>query len=136
MRQQVVCLDFEGTLAPELWPLVADVTGIEELRVTTREYPSFPDLMDRRIAIMNQHGIVLDDIVAVAENAEPLDEAREFLSKLRKAIPKVVISSDLAEELALPLLTKLDNPLFFGHRFALKQDGTFSHYQFRQSDPK
>jgi len=136
MKQRIVCLDFEGTLSPELWPLIAEKTNVDELKLTTREHPSFPDLMTRRMATMNKHGIKLKDIEEIVKAAEPLDGAQDFLNRLRQREPKVVIASDLAEQLALPILGKLGNPLFFGHRFVTNDDGSFDHYQFRQDDPK
>ncbi len=136
MKQQIVCLDFEGTLAPEIWPMIADATGIEDLRITTREFPDFAALMKKRIEILNANNISLKDIVAVAETAQPLEGASEFMQKLVERIPKVVICSDMAEELATPILKKMGSPLFFGHSFVVDENGMLLDYAFRQDDPK
>lgn len=135
-RQRIICLDFEGTLAPEIWPMIADATGIEDLRITTREFPDFAALMKKRIEILNAHNLSLKDIVAVAETAEPLEGAAEFMQKLLEKLPKVVICSDMAEELATPLLKKMGSPLFFGHSFVIDDNGMLQGYAFRQDDPK
>jgi len=135
-RQRVICLDFESTLVPEFWPTVADKFGIEELRITTKEYPSFPDLMVKRIGILNENEIKLPELQAIADKEKPLEGAKDFVKKLKKAVSRVLIVSDFAEELASPMLPKFEGISYFGHRFVTFPDGKFSHYDFRQDNPK
>lgn len=96
VRQRLICLDFESTLVPEFWPEVANELGIEELRITTREFPDFAELMKRRINIVNSYDIKLDRLVAIADKARPLPGAQEFIHKLQVKIPRIVIVSDFA----------------------------------------
>lgn len=135
-KQRLFCLDFESTLVPEFWPAAARVLGIDGLKITTQEYPSFPDLMNKRIKILNEHNVKLPDLIKIADGEQPLEGAREFIERLKAHSPRIMIISDFAEELAAPMINKFGGLTFFGHRFVTFPDGTFSHYDFRQDNPK
>ena len=135
-KQRIICLDFEGTLVEEVWQLVARETGINELKITTREVPDSKALMQKRIEILNQNNIKLEDLVTISRKAQPFEGAKEFLARLKETVPRIAISTDLAEEFAGSLLESLDWPAFFGHKFALNSDGSISHYVFRQDNHK
>lgn len=135
-KQRIVCLDFESTLVPEFWPEVATQLRIEELRITTREFPDFAELMKRRIKILNDHNIKLDQLVSIADTSQPLPGATDFIQKLQKKIPRIVIVSDFAEQLAAPMIQKFGGLTYFGHAFAVEADGTLTGYSFRQDNPK
>lgn len=136
IQQRVICLDFESTLVPEFWPEVANELGIEELRITTREFPDFAELMKRRIKILNNYGIKLDRLVSIADKARPLPGALEFIHKLLEFIPRIIIVSDFAKQLAAPMLQKFGGLTYFGHSFDVEMDGTLIGYNFRQENPK
>ena len=135
-KQRIVCLDFESTLVPEFWPEVAEQLGIDDLRITTREFPDFAELMRRRIKILNERGIKLDQLVKIADSVQPLPGALEFIKKLQNKIPRVVIVSDFAEQLAAPMIQKFGGLTYFGHSFAVDDSGTITGYNFRQDNPK
>lgn len=135
-KQRVFCLDFENTLVPEFWPALAAKLGIDELKVTTQEYPDFPDLMDRRIAILNEHGIKLPALLEVADALQPLEGAQEFITQLQKHSPRVIIVSDCAEQIAVPMVNKFDGLTYFGHKFETAADGTITGFTFREDNPK
>lgn len=136
MKQRVICLDFESTLVPEFWPEVAKELGIDELKITTREFPDFAELMKRRITILNKHTIKLEALVKIAARAEPLPGALSFIHELQLHIPRILIVSDFAEQLAAPMLQKFGGLTYFGHSFEHKVDGTITGYTFRQPNPK
>ncbi len=136
IKLRIICLDFESTLVPEFWPEVANELGIEELRITTREFPDFAELMKRRIKILNEHGIKLERLVTIADNAGPLPGAQEFIHKLQDKIPRIVIVSEFAEQLAAPMIKKFGGLTYFGHAFDVETDGTITGYNFRQENPK
>lgn len=131
----IACLDFEGVLVPEIWVGLAERTGVEELKATTREIPDYNELMTMRLRIMAERGLKFADILAAAESLEPLPDAREFLDWLRTEY-QVAIVSDTFYELALPLLRKLGYPMMLCHRLAVGADGTLTGYRLRQQDPK
>src|SRR5215813_3386238 len=108
----IACLDLEGVLVPEIWINVAESTGIEALRITTRDEPDYDKLMRNRIAILEQHGLKLADIQAVIRRMGPLAGAHDFLTQLR-AEYQVVILSDTFYEFAAPLMEQLDHPCLF-----------------------
>src|SRR4249920_3637255 len=99
----IVCLDLEGVLVPEIWINVALTTGIEELKVTTREVPDYDLLMKRRLGILDQHKLTLPDIQAVIDKMGPLEGASEFMGWLRERC-QVIVLSDTFYEFALPLM--------------------------------
>ena len=110
----VVCLDLEGVLMPEVWVNVAERTGIEELRRTTRDEPDYDKLMRYRLDILDSNGITMDDISAAIESMDPLDGAVEFLDQLRSKW-QVVILSDTFAQFAAPMMDKLGRPTILCH---------------------
>jgi len=135
-KQRLFCLDFESTLVPEFWPVVAEKLGIDELKITTKEFPNFPELMANRIKTLNAHNIKLNELVSIANTVEPLEGAREFISKLQKHSPRILIVSDFGEQLATPMVNKFGGLTYFGHKFATDADDSITGFVFRQDDPK
>jgi phosphoserine/homoserine phosphotransferase len=131
----IACLDFEGVLVPEIWIGLAQRTGIEELKVTTRDIPDYDELMTYRLKLMQQHGLRFDDIQAAADALEPLAGAADFLTWLRTEF-QVAILSDTFYELAGPLVRKLDYPMMLCHRLEIDTENRISGYRLRQTDPK
>lgn len=131
----VVCLDLEGVLVPEIWIGVAERTGIEELRLTTRDVPDYDDLMTRRLALLDRHGLGLPDIRAVIDELGPLPGARAFLDELRERA-QVILLSDTFYEFAHPLMRQLGWPTLFCHRLEVDERGRIRHYHLRQKDQK
>ena len=131
---ELACLDLEGVLVPEIWINVADRTGIEALRLTTRDIPDYDQLMRGRLALLDQHGLKLSDIQRVIAGMGPLDGAREFLDWLRERF-QVVILSDTYYEFALPLMRQLGWPTLFCHRLEVADDRVIG-YTLRQADSK
>lgn len=131
----IACLDFEGVLIPEIWVGLAERTGIEALRATTREVPDYDVLMRQRLDLMTAHGLGLADIQAAADSLEPLPGAREFLDWLRTEY-QVAIVSDTFYELAMPLVRKLGYPTLLCHRLRVAADGRITGYALRQQNPK
>lgn len=132
---EVVCLDLEGVLVPEIWIGFAERTGIEELRLTTRDIPDYDVLMRRRLAILEQHKLKLDDIQEVIAGMSPLPGAREFVDWLRERF-QVVILSDTFYEFSQPLMRQLGFPTLFCHRLETDDEGRVINYKLRQKDPK
>ncbi len=131
----IACLDFEGVLIPEIWLGLAETTGIEELKVTTREISDYDELMTLTLDIMRRHGLKFADIRKAAESLEPLPGAKEFLQWLRTEF-QVAIISDTFYELAGPFIEKLDYPMILCHRLLVNDAGEITDYQLRQPDPK
>ncbi|MDD9964815.1 MAG: bifunctional phosphoserine phosphatase/homoserine phosphotransferase ThrH [Myxococcales bacterium] len=131
----LVCLDLEGVLIPEIWINFAERTGIEALRLTTRDIPDYDELMTRRLAILNQHGLGLREIDEVVSGMDPLPGAAAFLSDLRDAY-QVVILSDTFYEFGMPFMRKLGQPTLLCHKLDVAPDGAIRHYLLRQPDPK
>lgn len=132
---EVVCLDLEGVLVPEIWINVAERTGIEALRATTRDVPDYDELMRHRLGILEAHGLRLDDIRSVIEGLQPLPGAREFLDSLRERY-QVVILSDTFYEFAGPLMRKLAWPSLWCNRLEIDADERVVDYRLRQPDQK
>ncbi len=132
---KTLCLDMEGVLVPEMWISVAENTGIEELRVTTRELPDYDELMSRRIKILNDNNIKIGDIRKAVSVMEPLDGAREFLEWLKPRIP-VIVLSDTFSQFAGPLLEKLGYPTIFCNDLIISDSGSVTGYRLRQNDGK
>jgi len=132
--QTVVTLDLEGVLVPEIWIAVAERTGIDALRRTTRDEPDYDTLMRYRLDILDEHGLGLAGIQEVIAELEPLDGAARFLSDLR-ACTQVVILSDTFEQFAAPLMRQLDWPTLLCHRLVVDGDH-IADYQLRMPDPK
>ena len=130
----LACLDLEGVLVPEIWIRVADATGIEELRLTTRDVADYDVLMQHRITTLAEHGIGLSLIQQVIAEMGPLPGAADFLDQLRKSF-QVVILSDTFYEFAMPLMAQLGYPTLFCHRLQVRDDRLVG-YQLRQPDSK
>jgi phosphoserine/homoserine phosphotransferase len=131
----IVCSDLEGIFTPEIWINVAEITGIEELRLTTRDISDYDVLMKRRLAILEKHNLKLTDIQAVINRMEPLDGALEFLNWLRSQV-QLIIVSDTYVEFAGPLMEKLGRPTLFCNTLSVADDGSISDYILRQPDGK
>ena len=131
----IYTLDLEGVFIPEIWIAVAEKTGIEALKRTTRDEPDYDKLMRYRLDILNSHNIKIADSQIVIGQMEPLDGAREFLDWLKGA-GRVVILSDTFEQFAKPLMEKLGSPNLFCHSLEIEADGRISGYKLRISDQK
>lgn len=132
---QVVCLDLEGVLVPEIWIEFSKRTGIAEFSRTTRDEPDYDKLMRFRIDLLAQHGLKLADIQNVIGGMSPLDGAREFLAGLRERY-QVIILSDTFYEFADPLMRQLGRPTLFCHKLVIDEAGYVRDYQLRQPDQK
>jgi phosphoserine/homoserine phosphotransferase len=131
----IVCADMEGIFTPEIWIRVAEITGIEDLRLTTRDISDYDVLMKKRLTLLNEHGLKLNDIQAVIAKMKPLDGALAFLNWLRSRL-QVIVVSDTYVEFAGPLLEKLGWPTLFCNSLSVAADGTISGYNLRQKDGK
>lgn len=132
---KILCSDLEGVFVPEIWINVAAKTGIEELRLTTRDISDYDVLMKKRLAILDANKLKLSDITAVIATMEPLEGAVEFLDWLRAQVP-VIIVSDTFEQFAGPLMQKLDWPTLFCNTLEVAADLTVTGYTLRQTDGK
>jgi phosphoserine/homoserine phosphotransferase len=132
---QIVCLDLEGVLVPEIWIAFSQRTGIPEFRRTTRDEPDYDKLMRFRLDLLRRHGLKLADIQAVIGGMAPLDGAKAFLDDLRARF-QVVILSDTFYEFADPLMQQLGRPTLFCHRLETDADGFVANYRLRQPDQK
>ena len=132
---EIVCLDMEGVLVPEIWIEFAEKTGIDELRATTRDIPDYDVLMRQRLDLLKQHGLKIDDIQAVIATLSPLPGAAEFVDWLRQQF-QVIILSDTFYEFSAPLMAQLNWPTLFCHRLITDEQGNVVDYKLRQEDPK
>ena len=132
---EIVCLDMEGTLTPEIWEQVASDSGISELNKTTRDIPSYTELMDYRINIMKQHNLKVTDIVDATKKLDLLDGALDFLDQVRQEF-QVVMLSDTFHEIAHPLMEKLGYPLLLCHRLNLDSENNIIGYKLRDMKAK
>jgi phosphoserine / homoserine phosphotransferase len=135
VKQSIVTLDLEGVLVPEIWIAVAEKTGIEKLRLTTRDISDYDVLMQGRLEILDQSGLKLHDIQEVIGTLKPLDGAKEFLDELR-SITQVLILSDTFEEFAKPLMQQLGWPTILCHRLAVDESGRIVDYKIRRPEQK
>ena len=126
----IVCLDMEGVLVPEIWIAFAEESGIPELRRTTRDEPDYDKLMTWRLGILKEHGLGLKEIQAVIAKIDPLPGAKEFLDKLR-AETQVLILSDTFEQFAKPLMEKLNWPTIFCNTLEVGENGAITGYKMR-----
>lgn len=126
----VVCLDLEGVLVPEIWIAFAEAAGIPELKRTTRDEPDYDKLMAWRLDILRQHGLGLPDVQKVIATIDPMEGARAFLDELR-ATTQVIIISDTFEQFAKPLMEKLGWPTLFCNELVVDADGAISDYRMR-----
>ena len=131
----IVCLDMEGVLVPEIWIAFSETSGIPELRRTTRDEPDYDKLMTWRLGILKEHGLGLKEIQAVISKIDPLPGARAFLDKLR-AETQVVILSDTFEQFAKPLMEKLGWPTLFCNTLEVAESGEITGYQMRCEQSK
>lgn len=132
---KVCCLDLEGVLVPEIWIEVSKKTGVRELRFTTRDIPDYDVLMKRRLKILKQNHIKLQDIQNVIAKIKPLPGAKAFLDKLRSR-SQVIILSDTFEEFAKPLMKQLGRPSIFCNYLSIDSKGFIANYHLRQKDGK
>jgi len=132
---QVVCLDLEGVLIPEIWIAFAERTGISEFRRTTRDEPDYNVLMRWRLDLLRQHGLKLKDIQDVIAGMTPMEGARDFLDELRSRY-QVIILSDTFYEFADPMMRQLGRPTLFCHRLEIDDEGFVADYRLRQPDQK
>ena len=131
----IVCLDVEGVLVPEIWIAFAEASGIPELRRTTRDEPDYDKLMRWRLGILKEHGLGLREIQKVISTIAPLPGAREFLDALR-ARTQVILISDTFEQFAGPLMEKLGRPTLFCNTLDVAPDGSIAGYRLRVEKSK
>jgi phosphoserine/homoserine phosphotransferase len=131
----IVCLDLEGVLVPEIWIDFAALTGIDALRATTRDIADYDELMRMRLGTLDAHGLGLPDILAVIDRMAPLPGAQAFLDELRTRY-QVIILSDTFYEFARPLMRQLNWPTLFCHELETAADGTITGYRLRMADHK
>ncbi|MGD9330686.1 MAG: bifunctional phosphoserine phosphatase/homoserine phosphotransferase ThrH [Desulfobacterales bacterium] len=131
----IVCSDLEGVFVPEIWINVARITGIDELRLTTRDISDYNVLMQKRLALLDENDLTLKDIQGVINTMAPLKGALEFLDWLR-ARTRLIIVSDTFVEFAAPLIEKLGRPTLFCNSLAVAPDGRITDYILRQQDGK
>ena len=126
----IVCLDMEGVLVPEIWIAFAEASGIPELRRTTRDEPDYNKLMNFRLGILKEHGLGLKEIQATIAKINPLHGAREFLAYFRAAT-QVLILSDTFEQFAKPLMEKLNWPTIFCNTLEVAENGEITGFRMR-----
>ena len=132
---QVVCLDLEGVLIPEIWIEFAQRTGIAEFKRTTRDEPDYDKLMRYRLALLKTHGLKLADIQNVIAGMAPMAGAKAFLDELRSRF-QVIILSDTFYEFADPMMVQLGRPTLFCHKLVIDADGFVADYTLRQPNQK
>lgn len=132
---EIICLDLEGVLVPEIWIRFAQDTKIDELKITTREEPDYNKLMNYRISILRKHKLTISDIQQTISNIKPLDGAKEFLDKLR-ALTQVVILSDTFEEFASPLMKQLGYPTILCNSLTVDECNMINGIVMRMEDGK
>ena len=131
----IVCLDMEGVLVPEIWIAFAEASGIPELRRTTRDEPDYDKLMRWRLGILKEHGLGLKQIQETIAKIDPLPGAREFLDELRKET-QVIIISDTFTQFAMPLMAKLGYPSLFCNSLVVAEDGEITDFKMRIENSK
>ena len=132
---QIVCLDLEGVLVPEIWIAVSEKTKISSLRATTRDIPDYDVLMGQRLKILRENNLRLKDIQDVIGTLRPLEGALDFLNWIRERF-QVAILSDTFDEFALPLMRQLGYPMLLCHRLKIDNNGMVYGYCLRQKDAK
>jgi len=133
---EIACLDLEGVLIPEIWIEFAEKVGVEELKATTRDIPDYDVLMKQRLAILEKHGLGVNEIQEVISTMSPLDGAADFLNWLRERF-QVVILSDTFYQFAGPFMAKLGYPTLLCHNLIIDDEsGKVVDYKLRQADPK
>ncbi len=126
----IVCLDMEGVLVPEIWIAFAEKTGIPELKRTTRDEPDYDKLMQYRLDILKEHGLGLKEIQETISEIDPMPGAKEFLDELR-SLTQVIILSDTFEQFAGPLMKKLGYPTIFCNTLKVAENGEITGYRMR-----
>lgn len=130
----LVCLDMEGVISPEIWIAVAEATNIPELKRTTKDEPDYDKLMKFRLDILEKHNLGIAEIQEVISHIDPMPGAKEFLDKLRSKV-QVIILSDTFEEFAMPILAKLGYPTIFCNSLVI-EDGKIVDYKMRTTPSK
>ena len=131
----VVCLDLEGVLVPEIWIAFAEASGIPELKKTTRDEPDYDKLMEYRLAILREHGLGLKEIQDVIATIDPMPGAKEFLDELR-SLTQVIIISDTFTQFAQPLMKKLGWPTLFCNELVVAESGEVTGFKMRCEQTK
>ena len=129
-NMNIVCLDLEGVLVPEIWIAFAEACGIPELKRTTRDEPDYGKLMQYRLAILKEHGLGLKEIQATIATIDPMPGAKEFLDQLRE-LSQVIIISDTFTQFAAPLMKKLGMPTIFCNTLEVAENGEITGYRMR-----
>lgn len=135
MAMNIVCLDLEGVLVPEIWVAFAEETGIPELKKTTRDEPDYDKLMKWRLGILKEHGLGLKEIQETIAKINPMPGAKEFLDELR-SMTQVIIISDTFTQFAAPLMKKLGWPTIFCNSLEVAEDGEITGYRMRVENSK
>lgn len=131
----IVCLDLEGVLIPEIWINFAEEVGVTELTATTRDIPDYDELMRFRLNLCKKHDFRIQDIQDVIDTLSPLEGAKEFSDQLR-ADYQLIILSDTFQEFAEPMMRQLDWPTIFCHELVIDDDGRINDYKLRKADHK
>ena len=131
----VACLDLEGVLVPEIWIAFAEKTGIDNLRLTTRDIPDYDELMRGRLKFLNENNLKISDIQDVIKQVYPMEGAKDFLSWLKTEF-QVIILSDTFNQFAGPLMEQLDYPTLFCHDLIVDNSGRITDYKLRIQDAK
>lgn len=135
MDMNIVCLDLEGVLVPEIWVAFAEETGIPELKKTTRDEPDYDKLMKWRLGILKEHGLGLKEIQETIAKINPMPGAKEFLDELR-SMTQVIIISDTFTQFAAPLMKKLGWPTIFCNSLEVAENGEITGYRMRVENSK
>jgi len=135
MDMNIVCLDLEGVLVPEIWIAFAEASGIPELKRTTRDEPDYNKLMKWRLGILKEHGLGLKEIQETIAKIDPMPGAKEFLDELR-SMTQVIIISDTFTQFAAPLMKKLGWPTIFCNSLEVAEDGEITGYRMRVENSK
>lgn len=135
MDMNIVCLDLEGVLVPEIWVAFAEETGIPELKKTTRDEPDYDKLMKWRLGILREHGLGLKEIQETIAKIDPMPGAKEFLDELR-SMTQVIIISDTFTQFAAPLMKKLGWPTIFCNSLEVAENGEITGYRMRVENSK
>ena len=131
----IVCLDMEGVVVPEIWIAFAEASGIPELKRTTRDEPDYDKLMNWRLGILKEHGLGLKEIQAVIAKIDPMPGAKEFLDELR-SVTQVMIVSDTFEQFAAPLMKKLGWPTILCNTLEVAENGEITGFKMRCENTK
>ena len=131
----IVCLDMEGVLVPEIWIAFAEASGIPELKKTTRDEPDYDKLLKYRLDILKKHNLGLKEIQETIEKIDPMEGAKEFLDELR-SLTQVIILSDTFTQFGMPLMKKLGMPTLFCNELVVAENGEITDYKMRVEKSK